>query len=310
MSEIERGTLQELAVKYATKQPHEVEYLTEESPILAGIKFEKASHGLWNVASKVNSVTGADFVPMNSKLPQMQVSSKLEKIDLSIMGGEMFVPEDTAQMFGGREKYFSQKIPVLLRDAGNSTERRIIYDNFRQFACDCGNVASAGATSSDASKGIYSMVVVRYIPGEVCGLYSPEGFKNGAMLDTMPINNGGLYKNDEGVLGYGLRMKAYLGIQLLNPKAVSCIVNIGDGKLPTKRQIDTALMQARANKANTKIYMHPMLLAWLGETYKTEILRVSNSDNGINTMINHWNEIEIVTSYNFNNGTETVVSLD
>lgn len=308
MSEIERGTLQELATHYAVKQPQQVEYLTEESPVLASIKWEKASHGLWNVAEKVDSIKGADFVPMNSPLPKMGISSKLEKTDLSIMGGEIFVPEDTAQQFGGREKYFASKLPVLLKEAGNSTEKRIIYDNFRQYAIDNGNVINAGATTSDVSGGIYSMVVVHYIPGQVGGLYSPEGFKTGAILDATPINNGALYKEND-ILGYGVRLKGYFGIQMLNPKAVSAIVNIGDGKLPTKRQIDKALIDARANKANTKIFLHPTLLSWLGEKYKTEIMRVGSSDNGINTQINYWNEIEMISSYNFLSGDEPIVDL-
>lgn len=308
MSEIERGTLQELAVHYAVKQPQQVEYLTEESPILASVKWEKASHGLWNVAEKVTDIKGADFVAMNAPLPKMGVSTKLEKVDLSIMGGEIFVPEDTAQQFGGKEKYIASKMPVLLKEAGNATEKRIIYDNFRQYAIDNGRVINAGATADDVSKGIYSMVVVHYIPGQVCGLYSPEGFKTGAMLDATPINNGGLYKEND-VLGYGVRLKGYFGIQLMNPKAVSTIVNIGDGKLPTKRQINQALIDARANKANTKIFLHPTVLSWLGEEYKTEIMRIGNNDKGINTQLLYWNEIEMISSYNFLPGTETIVNL-
>jgi len=309
MTEIERGTLHELALKYAIKQPHEVDEITEEAPILKCIKWEKASHGLWNVAQKTTNIDGADFVKMNAALPKMQVDSKLEKVDLSIMGGEMFVPEDTAQQFGGHAKYFASKMPKLLKDAGCATEKRIIYDNFRQYAIDNGTAKTAGATADDVQKGIYSMLIVRFIPGEVCGLYSPEGFATGAMLNATPINGGQLYKDEKGVLGYGVRLKGYFGIQMLNSKAVSAIVNISDGKLPTKRQINSALIDARANKANTKIFLHPTLLSWLGEEYKTDILRVSNTDNGINTQINYWNEIEMISSYNFLNGTETIATL-
>lgn len=310
MSDIERGTLQELSVHYAKKQPHDVEYLTEESPILASIKWEKATHGLWNVAEKVTDIKGAGFVKMNSALPAAAVASELVKQDLAIMGAEMFCPEDSAQMMGGKEKFFAKQMPRILKDAGNATEHKLIYDNFRAYAIDCEHAVSAGATSSDVSKGIYSMVAVRFIPGENCGLYSPEGFASGAMLNATPINGGSLYKNSDGILGYGVRLKGYFGMQLLNPKGISCILNISEDKLPTKKQIDKMLIEARANKNNTKIFMHPQVLAWLGETYKMDIMRVSTNDKGINTQINYWNEIEMISSYNFLPGTETIKNLD
>ena len=58
-------TLKELSELHAKKQPHQVEHLTEETPILDKIKFEKASHDLWNVYSEATGVKGAGFVEMN-----------------------------------------------------------------------------------------------------------------------------------------------------------------------------------------------------------------------------------------------------
>lgn len=299
------ATLQELSIEYAKKQPHQVEYLTEESPILARIKWEAASHPLWNVTEKVTGFKGADFVEMNSPLPAMNVESKLEKVDLGIMGGEIFVPEDKAQAFGGAAGYFAKKMPVLLKDAGNQTEKRIIYQNYRQYAIDNGKVLNAGGSGN----GLYSMVIVRAVAGENGGLYSPEGFKNGAMLDVKAVNNGGLYKDERGVLGYGVRVKGYFGMQLMNPKTVSGIVNISADKLPTIKQINEALIKAQANPANTAIYMHPMLKSWLESEYKKEILRTSNTDKGLNFLVSTWNEIPIIGSYNFLDGTETAVTV-
>lgn len=298
------ATLQELSVEYAKKQPHQVEYLTEESPILARIKFEESSHPLWNVAEKVENIEGADFVEMNAPLPQMNVDSKLEKVDLGIMGGEIFVPEDKAESFGSKEKYFAKKMPVILKKAGNKTEQRIIYDNYLKYALDNGKAVSAGGSGS-----LYSMIIVRNVPGENCGLYSPNGFKNGAMLDVKPINGGNLYKDERGVLGYGARVKGYFGMQLMNPKTISAIVNISDSKLPTIKQINEQLVKAQANPANTAIYLHPMLKSWLESEYKKEVLRVNNVDKGLNYQLSFWNEIPIVGSYNFLFGTETAVTL-
>jgi hypothetical protein len=304
------ATLQELSVEYAKKQPHQVEYLTEESPILARIKWEAASHPLWNVTEKVEGFAGADFVEMNAPLPEMAVTSKLEKVDLGIMGGEIFVPEDKAQAMGGAASYFAKKMPVLLKDAGNQTEKRIIYENYRQYAIDNGKVVSAGGTAAEGAKtGLYSMVIVRSVAGENGGLYSPEGFKNGAMLDVKAINNGALYKDSRGVLGYGVRVKGYFGMQLMNPKTVSGIVNISADKLPSIRQINEALIKAQANPANTAIYLHPMLKSWLESEYKKEILRTTNGDKGLNFLVSTWNEIPMISSYNFLDGSETVETI-
>ena len=294
------ATLQELSVEFAKKQPHQVEYLTEESPILARIKWEQASHPLWNVTEKVTGFSGAGFVEMNSPLPAMNVESKLEKVDLGIMGGEIFVPEDKAQAFGGVSAYMAKKMPVLLKDAGNQTEKRIIYNNYRQYALDNGAAKTAGGSG----EGLYSMVIVRQVPGENCGLYSPEGFKNGAMLDVKPINNGSIYHDARGVLGYGVRVKGYFGMQLMNPKTVSAIVNIAADKLPTIKQINEALVEAKANPANTAIYLHPRLKSLLESEYKKEILRTSNGDKSLNFLVSTWNEIPMIGSYNFLDGTE------
>ena len=48
---------------------------------------------------------------MNAPLPEVGASLGLKKIDLSIMGGEIECPEDTAKMFEGKEKYFARKMP-------------------------------------------------------------------------------------------------------------------------------------------------------------------------------------------------------
>lgn len=298
------STLKELALKYAKQQPQMVDNLLEEAPILEAVKFEKATHGLWNVYSRATNIQGAGFVDANAPLPQMSFDRKLEKVDLSVMGGELFCPEDTAQLYGGKSEYFAERTPRFLREAGASTEKVLIYDNYRQFAIDNNNVQSAGATGAG-----YSILCVRHIPGEICGLYSPEGFKQGAMLDTQPINNGGLYHNKDGILGYGLRLKGYFGFQLANEQAVSAIVNIDKDHIPTEEQMDELLLAARAKSRTTHLYMHPKVLNMLNK-YKGEILRTVNSDREINRTFDQWNKIDIITSYNFLNGTEPNVTVE
>ena len=303
------STLKELSVLYAKKQPHQVDSLTEESPILDEIKFEKATHGLWNVYPEISNIKGASFVEMNQPLPKMHVDRDLKKFDLSIMGGELEVPEDTAAQFSGAAAYFAKMTPSLLRQAGNNTEKAIIYNNFLPYAIDNENVIDASQNSQTADTKFYSIICVHYTPGEVCGLYSPQGFKNGAMLDIKPINNGALYHNKDGVLVYGVRFKGYFGMQLANPKLVSAIINIGKNNIPTEDQLDDVLIRARAQKGTTRLYMHPKMLSMLNK-YKGSLLRTSNTDNGVNRLFTEWNGIEIVTSYNFLDGGETKTVLE
>jgi hypothetical protein len=297
-------TLKELSELHAKKQPHQVEHLTEETPILDKIKFEKASHDLWNVYSEATDIKGAGFVEMNAALPKMGVDSELKKVDLSIMGGEIEVPEDTAQMFGGAANYFAKKTPLLLREAGNTTERKIIYDNFIKYSIDNGNAVDASKNSDKADSKLYSIACVRFVPGEVTGLYSEKGFANGAMLNVKPIDNGGLYKNENGVLVYGVRFKGYFGMQLANKNAVSSIVNIGAQNIPTEAQLDDLLINARASLGSTFLMMHPKMLSMLNR-YKGELLKTTSGEYGINRTFTSWNGIPIITSYNFLDGAET-----
>ena len=78
------ATLKELSDYYAKKQPHQVELVTEETPILNRTKFEQSSHGLWNAYEEVSEIEGASMVEMNAPLPVVGVASELKKIDLAI----------------------------------------------------------------------------------------------------------------------------------------------------------------------------------------------------------------------------------
>lgn len=303
MSEEIKGTLQEIAVHLAKKQPHQVENLTEEAPILKQIRFEPASHGMWNAYEEVSGIQGVGFVDMDSPLQELDVQSKLKKVDLSILGGEMFVGEDKAQQFGGAAAYFARKTPSLLKDAGQKAEKNLIYKNIIPYAIKSGNAVSAGGT-----KGCFSMVAVRPVEGEVCGLYNPKGFTNGAMLDVKPINNGALYKNSQGILGYGVRLKSYFGYQLANTKAVGAIVNIAADKLPTAEQINNMLLGVRAD-GKTKIWLHPRLLRMLSEKYKVDIMRTAVGDQNLNRMITAWDGVPFIESFNFEDGSEAAVTL-
>lgn len=302
------GTLAELNNHYAKKQPKLLENLTEDTAVLNQMKFEPASHGLWNTYEEVTNIKGAGFVDMNAPLPQLGVDTKLKRTDLSILGGEIFVPEDTAKVFGSAEAYFAKRTPALLKEAGMTSEQKLIYDNIAKFAKDNGKLADAGGSAATGETGLYSMYAFRQIEGENIGLYSPEGFKNGAGLDVAKINGGNLYKNEKGVLGYGIRLKGYFGFQLANAKGVAGIVNINSSHIPTAEQIDNMLIDARATSANTFIICHPKVLSMLNK-YKGNVLQMTTKDQDLDRTYMAWNGIRFITSYNFINGNEKHVNV-
>lgn len=303
------ATMKELAIALSKKQEHEVECLTEESPILESMRFEPSTHELWNVAAVTTRIDGAGFVPINSPLPNMKTSQELKQTDLGIVGGRMFMPADSVRIMGGVGAYMAREKPKFLKDAGNVVEKRIIYDNFLARAIEFGNAEDAGGTAAESGNtGLYSMIVYKEIPGENTGLYSRKGYGDGKYFETEYEANGGLI-NENGIPGYAAIIKNYMGIQVLNNKGVAAIVNISESKLPTTKMISETLLTARATPKNTKIFMHPRLLAWLGDEYKKEILQTTNNDKGYNTLLSYWNEIPIITSNNFLEGAETKITL-
>ena len=296
------NTLKEIAIGLSRKQEHYVNSLTEDSPILDNMRFEESTHGLWNAYEEVARIEGAGFVDVNQPLPEMEVDSNLKKIDLSILGGEIFLPEDKGSVIGVGE-YFSKKVPVLLKHAGQTAEKKIIYDNFIPYSVSNGKAVSAGGQEN-----CYSMVAVRYVDGEVTGLYSRQNIGRFGLLNSTPINGGALYKNANGVLGYGLRLKGYIGMQLANPDAVASIVNITPDNIPTAEQIDNMLVDAKATPCSTFIYCHPKVLSMLNK-YKGNVLQTTSLDFDVNRSFMAWNGIRFITSYNFENGAEEAVKL-
>jgi hypothetical protein len=296
-------TLKELSVLYAKKQPKMVDDILEETPILEMIPFEEASHGLWNMYEEVIDITGAGFVEIDAPLPPIGMMSDLKKLDLAIMGGLMEVGEDKAKLFGGKEKYFGKKMPKILSQSGVDTEVAFLYNHIRKFCIDNGLYTDSTGTEDTC----YSILVVRFESGVTTGIYSPEGFKQGAMLHTFPINGGNLYLDSNGVLVYGLRIKGYFGFQIASPKTVHAIVNIYAGKIPTEAQIDNAIAEVRGRPGNTYMFMHHKCRNLL-YGYKEDALQMGTKDKDMDRQIDKWNGIPIICSYNFLDGTEEAVS--
>lgn len=298
----------DIAIQQATKQTVMVDQLLEEAPIISMMPVEPSTHGLHNVFEEITNVTGAGMVDIDGVLPTVNADSKLGQTDLSIIGGQMFVGEDKANSFGGAAAYFAKKEPLILRKTGEDLEKAIIYNNIRAYAINEGKAESAGGAGSVN----YSILAVTWTRGEITGLYDPNGFGNGKVFDIQPLNNGALYKDPTtGVLGYGVRLKSYLGIQLVNKRYVSAIVNIdldnATPKPPTERMMDNVLLQARQN-SSTVLYMHPRVLTEL-YNYKNSRVVMNPNQTDVNRVVAYWNGTPIITSYNFLDALEPTVTI-
>ncbi len=299
-----QGTLRDLSNRFATKQPDQVDALTEETPVLDVIPFEEASHTLWNVYDEIADVSGGGFVDMDAPLDTIDVGTRLKKVDLSILGAKMFLPEDKAKAFGGRDAYFGKKLPKALRKLGVDAEKAIVYNNFRKFAVDNGRLLDAG----DGGNNCYSIVAVRFVPGETTGLFSQNTFKQGGILDVKSVNGGGLYENESGILGYGVRIKGYFGIQIANPRTVAALVNVTPQSKPTAVQIDNLLDMVRAG-SNTYLFCHRKVMSILADVGKGAAFQMTPGEKNVDRRIAEWNGVPIVTSYNFMDAAEANVSV-
>jgi len=312
-----KNTFREVAIKNSKKQPIMVDQLLEEAPILDMIPFEASTDGTTNVYEELNSVTGAGMVDLDDELPEVDSDSKLKQIDLSVIGGRMFVPEDKAKKLGGAAAYFNKKYPAILRQTGMDAEQTILYNNIRAKSLANGlgehaiNAGGVGNTN-------YTVLAVKWVPGETTGLYDPTGFGKGLLMDMEAINGGQLYESSvtfddsrtKKLLGYGMRMKTYFGIQLANARYVSSIVNIDivNSKLPTEAQIDDLIASVRGSMGgSTFLYMHPKVYTAFFK-YKSDKLELQVGDKDMTRSFNTWDGIPIMTSYNFLKGTEPLVS--
>ncbi len=304
--------LKEISNMYAKKQPKMVDDLTEKTPILERVKWEPASHNLWNMAEKLNDITGAQFVNADAALPTVDTSSDLVKTDLAVLGGEMEQAQDTVDQFGGAAPYFSKKEPRILKQAGMDTEKKLYYDNWLAKAIDDGNTKNAGASTGS----VYSIVAVRFEEGVNSGLFDPTGFKQGALLNRELINGGTLYhlRSKTNVLGYGVALKGRFGWQNLSTKTVGAIVNIqyvdgtSNDHLPTSLMIDDLISDIRGSERDTMIFCHPKARNLALAPFKETALQTGVREMEFNRLIDYWSGIPVITSYNIYEGTESVVS--
>lgn len=313
------NTLNQLAIAKQKPFVEQVDNLTENAPIVKQIPFTQSSDQLWDVTSELRLVSSVGRVDLNAPLPGIQIADAMQQSQLNIFGAQSFVPEDTATLEGGPAKYFAKSRKSFERQTGMDMEKSYLYNAFLPFALAMnkaghGNVQDAGGTANAN----YSIIVVRFDELNMTGLFSPLAFKRDTFLEMKALNNGALYTNPDPnnkfylVNGYGMQMKTFVGVRMLSWRNIGAIVNI-DITQPTPLTImmmNKALLAARSGEAGrTVILCHPMVKLYLQDIGKIQFMQTNFGDKAVNWEFETWNGIQIITSYNFMDGTETNISL-
>ena len=315
------NTLNQLSIGKAKAFVNQVDNITENAPLVKAMPFTQSSDQLWDVSAELVSIgTGIQNVDLNAPLAEIQMAGALKQTQLSVFGAKMFVPEDTAKLEGGPDKYFGRNRVAFERQTGMDVETMYIYGALLPFALkqhqeghtDC--VQDAGG-SGNAN---YSLMALRFDETNLAGLYSPLCFKRDTFLDMQAINNGALYENSDqnsryhGVLGYGMRMKTYLGVRMLSHRNIGAIVNIDLAAATplTRMMVEKALLAARNGEAGkTMIVCHPKVRLALAAIGKTEFMQAGYGEKGVDLRVDTWDGVPIVTSYNFMDAGETNITL-
>lgn len=314
-----KNTLKDINVYLSQKQQGLVNALLENNPIIDSLPMKPASHGFYNVYSKVAEIDGMSEVDYDEELPTVGISFDLGRTRLGKIGGKLPMPQDAAKEMGGYAKFANDRLPLIIGKSGNDNEKRIYYRGFLKSAIASGNVA--GCDGKTAGKQ-YSMAFVHYNSDSTVGLYNPNSVSNGKLFTTNPLNGGNEYEIEVGgkkCIGKMIAMYMEFGIQLADPNAVGALVNIQptanntdkdkiDG-LPTRMQIEDRLAAVRADVGSTYIYAHPTLIGYLALKYQLPQRTITNETTGLRYSLTDWNGIPMVGSYNIDWGKEDVINL-
>jgi hypothetical protein len=297
----------EYAIKMAPKQAELVDQVTEEAPFLAGMPVQESSHELSNVYEEILSITEADTVDFDAALPAIDASTELKQRDLTKIGGIMHVGQDKAKLLGGPQSYFAGKMPMILRKTGNAIETSLIYNSYRAYA-----FAQSKLTSLGGASGLYSILCIKWSPGEMYGLVGKGAFDTGKVFEMEAMSGGAAYElpaAQGGIVGYGMQMYTYLGTQLANARYIAGLVNctLTGGALPTEAELSNMILDARANPANSWIVMHPRMKRAIGTAYKLGKIEMRNTERDLNYLVDTIDGVPILDTYNMLDGTETAV---
>jgi hypothetical protein len=307
------NAFREVMIALSSKQPQMVDQLLEDAPLLGSWPTQAASNDLHNVYEEQGTVTAAQLVNADEALPVVNSRTDLKQVDLSIIGGIIEVGEDKAKAYpGGFTGYLADKQPAIFQQTGMDLEQSILYNNIRATALANSKLQSAGGSTSGQN---YSILCVRWVPGQTTLLNSPNGFGDKAMMDVEFLNGGNIYKDSNNVIVRGARYKSYVGIQLANERYVSGIANIDisdanqdNWSIPSEEDIENMLEDARANE-RTQIMCHPRIWRQVLSRYKASSLRTFTGDRDFNRLVDFWDSTPIWNSRNFLPGTEDPVTV-
>jgi hypothetical protein len=313
------NTLNRLAINKGKKFVDQVDNITENAPVVKVMPFRQSTDQLYDVSAELKTVSSVGRVDLNAPLPEIQIADGLKQTQLNTFGAQMFVPEDTATQEGGPDKYFANNRMSFERQTGMDMEKNYIYNAFLPFALAMNKAGHRTAQNAGGSANKnYCILVVRFDDVNFSGLYSPLMFKRDTFLDIEPINGGKMYINPDPaspwfkVLGYGLRMKSWLGVRMLSHRNIGSIVNVDlDTATPlTVMMMNKALLSARSGEAGrTFIFCHPMVKLYLDNIGKIQFMGTEYGDSKADFQLEAWNGVPIVTSYNFVEGAETNISV-
>lgn len=285
--------------------------LLENTPILASIPMEQASHVDYNMYDRIMAADVIGLIEFDSPLPVVNSQLQLETTFLSMLGARIMAPQDKAKRMGGPEKLIAQKLPPIFQATGMSSERSIYYNSLIASAHKFGNVISA--SSSPSGNELAPIVAVTWMPGQTTGLVSPLPYdisrsEAGMTFQTEWYNGGNMFLDpDEGINTYGVSIKGMMGMQIANENTVAAIVNI-----PKTIDVNTfteylseMLEMCRAN-GNTRIYMSRSLYSAIRVAYSyvnSGSVLISVAPDAIMTIDGY----PVVTSYNLKRDEEPFI---
>lgn len=295
--------LKEIAIAYCNKQPHQIDSVLEGAPLLARFPFEATTNGLMHFFEKVKSVDAAGFVDIDGALPIADVDTEIDSRTLGILGFKIKGGVDTVRLTtkgAGFAAYLARKAPKVMRASGMKMEQRIAQ-LAKIYAARNGNIINAGGSGS----GCFTIFAFRLLEGEMCGLYDPDGFGQGAFFETLMLNGGALYEDKDGKDVYGASYKSYIDIMMENPKCVGAIANIKENNL-TRSMVDDLLASVRAGDVGDTIIV--------GSPYALQALYglknpFSTQSESISTKITSWNGVDILEDWNFPMGEDAMTSV-
>jgi hypothetical protein len=227
-------------------------------------------------------------------------------LDKSVLTGHIVADASEVGYFGGHEGYFKRKLPKVIRKAGMYFERDLFYNGFLKNALDNKNVVYSDAVEDKC----YTIIAVRYNDDETTGLQLPD-VGAGGIPHIIPTydNNGFSFTAQEGKFEgidvYGCGLEANFGVRIKGASSVAALVNNQKHKIPEESNIDKILTMVKACSKDTFLYMHPHVLSRLKNKYMRRRVHVEKYGP---RMLEHWDGVRIVTSFNLYDGTEKRLS--